>query len=93
MRSCKKENLRTSPITYCLSDYYKQWKLLFKSMRYCKEKKLRTSLITNCLSSFLKKGTKTLKNVNLGYSSFNFNHPLEFSVKSYKNLQNTPHFL
>jgi hypothetical protein len=57
MRSCKKENLRTSPITYCLSDYYKQWKLLFKSMRYCKEKKLRTSLITHCLSLLSKKGT------------------------------------
>jgi hypothetical protein len=53
---------------------------------------VKTSLITSDISSLLQKCIQTLKSVNLGYPPFNFlffifnfNSPLEFSVKSYQN--------
>jgi hypothetical protein len=57
-----------------------------------KKKRGRNSLTTPDLSSVLQKGTQTLKSINLEYQSFNFNSPLEFSVKSCQNFQNTPLF-
>jgi hypothetical protein len=57
-----------------------------------KKKKMRNSLITPDLSSLLQNGTQTLKNVNLRSQSFNFNHPLEFSIKPCQNFQNTQFF-
>lgn len=41
----------------------------------------------------MKKGTKTLKRVNSEHLSFNFNHSLDFFVKSSQNFQNTPVFI
>jgi hypothetical protein len=53
----------------------------------------KTSLITADLSLLLKKCTQTLKSVTLGYPFFNFSHPFEFFVKSYRNFQNIPVFI